>query len=284
MWRRPTRSSVRVGVELGPLLPARTAVRRAQPGGLDDAGRARPGDHTASPRRDGQRHAPSPSGGHGQHGGDARHHLRRPVRARHGRGLERDGVELPTASSSARSSSGSTASTRASRSSARCSTTRSPTSRATYFTVTDAWCEPKPVQAKLPLVIGGKGRTRTLKTVARFADQWDMTFPEHVGALARARRGPAWPLRRGRAAISTRSPGRSTSDSPRTPTPQQLVARAEELLRRWCRSRRVVDARGDASGACRAAGRRNLELIPGVAPQRCRARLSPHAAVSDRWT
>jgi F420-dependent oxidoreductase-like protein len=46
-----------------------------------------------------------------------------------------------------------------------------------YFTVTDAWCEPKPVQAKLPLVIGGKGRTRTLRTAARWADQWDMTFP-----------------------------------------------------------------------------------------------------------
>jgi F420-dependent oxidoreductase-like protein len=47
-----------------------------------------------------------------------------------------------------------------------------------YFELTDAWCEPKPVQAKLPLVIGGKGKTRTLKTVARWADQWDMTFPE----------------------------------------------------------------------------------------------------------
>lgn len=46
-----------------------------------------------------------------------------------------------------------------------------------YFTLTEAWCEPKPVQAKLPLAIGGKGRTRTLRTAARFADQWDMTFP-----------------------------------------------------------------------------------------------------------
>ena len=46
-----------------------------------------------------------------------------------------------------------------------------------YFNVTEAWCEPKPVQAKVPLVIGGKGKTRTLKTVARWADQWDMTFP-----------------------------------------------------------------------------------------------------------
>jgi len=51
-----------------------------------------------------------------------------------------------------------------------------------YFTVTDAWCEPKPVQAKLPLVIGGKGPKRTLRAVARWADQWDMTFPETVDA------------------------------------------------------------------------------------------------------
>jgi alkanesulfonate monooxygenase SsuD/methylene tetrahydromethanopterin reductase-like flavin-dependent oxidoreductase (luciferase family) len=33
------------------------------------------------------------------------------------------------------------------------------------------------VQEKLPIVIGGKGRTRTLRTAARWADQWDMTFP-----------------------------------------------------------------------------------------------------------
>lgn len=47
-----------------------------------------------------------------------------------------------------------------------------------YFELTDARCEPKPVQAKLPLVIGGKGPKRTLRTAARWADQWDMTFPD----------------------------------------------------------------------------------------------------------
>jgi F420-dependent oxidoreductase-like protein len=51
-----------------------------------------------------------------------------------------------------------------------------------YFTVTDAWCEPKPVQERLPLVIGGKGKRRTLRTAARFADQWDMTFPDSPAA------------------------------------------------------------------------------------------------------
>ncbi len=47
-----------------------------------------------------------------------------------------------------------------------------------FFTLTDAWCEPKPVQEKLPIIIGGKGKVRTLRTVAKFADQWDMTFPD----------------------------------------------------------------------------------------------------------
>ncbi|MDX2378169.1 MAG: TIGR03560 family F420-dependent LLM class oxidoreductase [Acidimicrobiia bacterium] len=46
-----------------------------------------------------------------------------------------------------------------------------------WFRLDNAWCEPKPVQDHIPIVIGGKGRQRTLRTAARFADQWDMTFP-----------------------------------------------------------------------------------------------------------
>ena len=46
-----------------------------------------------------------------------------------------------------------------------------------WFHLEHAWCEPKPVQSHIPIVIGGKGRRRTLRTAARFADQWDVTFP-----------------------------------------------------------------------------------------------------------
>ena len=42
-----------------------------------------------------------------------------------------------------------------------------------YYVLTDACCNPKPVQPRLPIAIGGKGPKRTLPTVARWADHWD---------------------------------------------------------------------------------------------------------------
>jgi len=50
--------------------------------------------------------------------------------------------------------------------------------RGTYFQLHDAWCEPKPVQPHLPLLIGGKG-DRMMKLVARHGDEWNMwALPE----------------------------------------------------------------------------------------------------------
>jgi len=43
-----------------------------------------------------------------------------------------------------------------------------------YVKLTDARCEPKPAQRPHPpVVIGGRGKTRTLRTAARWAQQWN---------------------------------------------------------------------------------------------------------------
>ncbi|HAP75424.1 MAG TPA: LLM class flavin-dependent oxidoreductase [Acidimicrobiaceae bacterium] len=45
-----------------------------------------------------------------------------------------------------------------------------------HFTVTEARNEPRPIQAKLPIWIGGGGEKRTLKIAARYADGWNVPF------------------------------------------------------------------------------------------------------------
>src|SRR5262245_10466711 len=42
-----------------------------------------------------------------------------------------------------------------------------------HYRLEQATCEPKPVQAHLPLMIGGSGERRTLRAVARYADRWN---------------------------------------------------------------------------------------------------------------
>jgi probable F420-dependent oxidoreductase len=43
-----------------------------------------------------------------------------------------------------------------------------------HFDLDEAYVEPRPIQARLPILIGGSGPRRTLRTVARIADAWNM--------------------------------------------------------------------------------------------------------------
>jgi F420-dependent oxidoreductase-like protein len=42
-----------------------------------------------------------------------------------------------------------------------------------WYRVTDAPCDPKPVQPHLPLLVGGRGEKRTMRIAARYADEWN---------------------------------------------------------------------------------------------------------------
>ncbi len=55
---------------------------------------------------------------------------------------------------------------------------------------------PRPVQPRLPIMIGGSGEKKTLRTVAKYADLWNAMGP--VDVMAPQGRGPARALRRGR--------------------------------------------------------------------------------------
>ncbi len=70
-----------------------------------------------------------------------------------------------------------------------------------FYSFDDALASPRPLQARLPILIGGSGRTKTLRTVARHADIWnaygtpaviaeaDAVLREHCAAVGRDERG-----------------------------------------------------------------------------------------------
>ena len=71
------------------------------------------------------------------------------------------------------------------------------THEGTFYALHDAICEPRPVQAHLPFLLGGSGKRKTLRTVALRADAWntagtieevranDAVLREHCAAVGR---------------------------------------------------------------------------------------------------
>ncbi len=59
-----------------------------------------------------------------------------------------------------------------------------------FYSFREAVCSPRPLQAHLPILVGGSGRRKTLRTVARLADAWNTAGTEdQVQANLEALRG-----------------------------------------------------------------------------------------------
>ncbi len=53
-----------------------------------------------------------------------------------------------------------------------------------HYRIVDAPLDPKPIQERVPLLIGGAGKKRTLRTAARYADEWNYWgMPEDIADL-----------------------------------------------------------------------------------------------------
>ena len=67
-----------------------------------------------------------------------------------------------------------------------------------HFQVTNARCNPKPLQKKLPVWIGGRGERRTLRIAARHADGWNVAYIPPEGYRHKSQVLDGWCHREGR--------------------------------------------------------------------------------------
>jgi F420-dependent oxidoreductase-like protein len=77
------------------------------------------------------------------------------------------------------------------------------THKGRFYEMTDALCRPRPVQTRLPILIGGSGPRKTLRTTAAYADMWNAYGqPDAIAAHDAVLRGHCQDLGRDERAIA----------------------------------------------------------------------------------
>ncbi len=112
-----------------------------------------------------------------------------------------------------------------------------------FYAMHEAVCAPLPVQARLPILIGGSGPTKTLRTTARYADIWNgYGTPDRIAATSQ--------ILRERCAEA----GRPFDEIERTVTLDGVTrATATEALAVWAETSRIhgLDGRVGSDGSDR---------------------------------
>jgi alkanesulfonate monooxygenase SsuD/methylene tetrahydromethanopterin reductase-like flavin-dependent oxidoreductase (luciferase family) len=108
-----------------------------------------------------------------------------------------------------------------------------------YYRVTDAPCDPKPVQERLPILVG-TGSPRMLRITARHADEWNTwgtpdTFSDRLDDFVRAcekvDRDPSTLTRSAQALVfMTDDPARAETLRERSPADRSLIGSSAELV------------------------------------------------------
>jgi len=103
-----------------------------------------------------------------------------------------------------------------------------------FYAMHDALCAPLPVQSRLPILIGGSGPTKTLRTTARYADLWNgYGTPERIASTSEILRERCTEI------------GRPYGEIERTVTLDGVVRdTAADALAVWAETARIHDLDG----------------------------------------
>ena len=246
-------------MDVRPLLPDLLRPHRAVPRGLGHDHRAGAGDQAAPGRRARDRQRLPPPRGAREHGRDARRHLERPARVRHRRGLEPAGVRRLRHRPAAAARAVRPVRRGASRSSSSCFTETTADFEGKHYQLTDARCEPKPVQRPHPPIVHRR-RGREAHAARRRA----------VGAaLERARRRRRRASKRKRDVLRASTATTSGATSPRSRPPPTCAS-----------TRTNIDAFVRRSAGVGGRRPRPRHRLPPAAPHARRARAAGGGARS----